>query len=398
MPGLRYLMLVMEGASDVASDALDGKTPLEAAKTPQLDRLCETGRVGRVRLHPEAGEADPAQAVMSLLGYPAEAYPGRGVLDALGAGVALQAGDTVMRVDLLQATDGRLALASVPMSDAEADALLETVWGGSEAELLPGASLYRLPGSASLAVDGSGRDWSEVVAVAPTTVVGQSIRKHLPAGGDQAELLHGLVAASQAALPGHEVNQTREEFGEPPATHVWPWGIGRLGESVMPLPDRVGMPVTVLTDQAWMAGLAGYVGVTEVREVEPGLVDQAAETLAPDRLVVLHLSEAATAGLAGNVTAKVEAIERLDAEVVGPLAERLFEAPASARLLVACPGATLADRALHDAMPTPFLVSGYRAHAVLRRQLNEPAAEASDLQVGYGHELLEFFLASGLRH
>lgn len=103
---MKYILLVPDGAADLPCDELDGKTPLEAAKTPHLDRLAETGRVGAVQVTPPEMYPGSDAANMALLGYdPRKYYTGRGPIEAAAMDIPLNEKDVAFRCSIIS-TDG----------------------------------------------------------------------------------------------------------------------------------------------------------------------------------------------------------------------------------------------------------------------------------------------------
>src|SRR5512143_631451 len=105
----KYILLVGDGMGDYPLPELNGKTPLEAAHTPQMDRLASCGLMGTVRTIPVGMEPGSDVANMSLLGYdPRRYHTGRAPLEAASMGVQLAAGEVALRCNLVTlAADNR---------------------------------------------------------------------------------------------------------------------------------------------------------------------------------------------------------------------------------------------------------------------------------------------------
>ena len=109
-------------------------------------------------------------------------------------------------------------------------------------------------------VDRSGqRDWSELVTTAPHDIPGEPIRKYLPVGGRHAPMLQQIIAESEVSLAGHEINQTRAEMGELPATHFWPWGQGQR-PSMPAFEEKYGLKGAMITAVDLLAGISSFIG------------------------------------------------------------------------------------------------------------------------------------------
>lgn len=99
---MKRFILVLDGIADRAQGKLGGKTPMEAAKTPALDKLYLESKPGVVLTIPKGLETGSAVANMSLLGYdPAKVYTGRAVIEAAGAGIPVSQEDLYIRCNLV---------------------------------------------------------------------------------------------------------------------------------------------------------------------------------------------------------------------------------------------------------------------------------------------------------
>lgn len=393
-PKPRYLLILLDGAADEPLDALNARTPLEAASTPHLDRIAREGRVGRAHLLPPAVDPLPSAAAMVMLGYPPDCYTGPGPLQALGRDVRLGPQDTVFRLDLISAPDGVMQRADAgQLNPTESESLVDRAMQG------PGPSgfkIERIHSHASLWIDHfetNRRDWSELQTTPPGAMIGRPLDKHLPVGGALADELVDLIHASGDLLAEHEINLTRREFDEPPVTHVWPWGQG-VPSRLRPFPDLFGVLGVVLTQQDTMRGLSRAAGLDTLDM--PADLDElavtAAEALDWYNFALIHLTS-----VPGDPVEKCSAIERVDRELIGPLSDVLLQDETPARVMVT-PGCSIrSDGSGVDPMPVPFVLSGYQVRSAVPRRFTEPDAAASDLQVEFGHELMEYVLRSGLR-
>lgn len=410
---MKYAIVILGGAADRPSEALGGRTPLEAAKAPMLARMGETGRLGQARMLPDAVEPGADAAVMALLGYdPAKRYEGRAPFTALGLGLDVPPGAWAMHFSLISAPDAALAAyddAALPA--AEAQTLVQELLPSLD---LPGAVVHPAIGAMHLLIDlgkddddaasGSAfRDWSTVVAAPPSVIVNQPIREHLPVGDAPGERLQRLIAQSAVALEGHEINQARIEMGEPPVTHLWPWGLGRIPQ-LRPWPERFGKSAVLISPDPSVRGIAKAAGLDVVTPIAGDnsagsmirLGADAVDAVNRYDLVIVHADAPALAALDGNAADKVSALRLIDEHLIKPV-EQALAARGEHRLMATPLYATLADQRRDDPMPVPFVITGYKMAGVVPRALTEASAEACDLKVPFGYELMEFFLKSGVR-
>lgn len=404
---MKYAIVIMGGAADRPAEALGGKTPLQAVKAPALSRMGQIGRLGQVRTMPESIEPGADSAVMSLLGYdPLKRYTGRAPLTATGLGIDVPSGAWAMHLSLIAAPAGDLvAYDDDALPAAEAQTLLEDLLPLLE---LPGVVVHPGNGAMHLLIDhgeeGDGyRDWSPVVTAPPSVVMNRSIRDYLPVGDVPGERLQQLIAQTAVALQDHEINQARLEMDETPVTHLWPWGLGQL-PTLKPWSQRFGKSAVLISRDPAVRGLAQLAGLDVIdppagESMEGGLIrlsSDSVDAVEAYDLVIVHADDPALAGLDGNVADKVEAIHLIDEHVLQPM-EHALAARGEHRLMVTPLYAVPTDDRTDSAMPVPFVITGYKMAGVVERSVTEAAAATCDLQVEFGHELMEFFLKSGVR-
>ena len=410
---MKYVIVIPDGAADRPLAELDDRTPFEAADTPNLDRLAAVGRQGTAVTTPPGMPCGSDVCTMSLLGYdPARYHTGRAPLEAAALGIAMGDDDWIFRVNLVTVIDGKMQDHSAGhISSEEGRRLLEDVAANAD---LPGLALYPGVSYRNIMVDRSGqRDWSELVTVPPHDIPGEAIRRHLPTGGLHAKLLNQIVAESEVALAEHEINDTRREMGELPATHFWPWGQGRRPQ--MPaFAEKYGLRGAMVTAVDLLAGISSFIGWDRLDV--PGQTsyhdnDYAATgrhgvaALDDYDVVCLHVEAPDEASHGADAATKLAAVAAIDEHVVGPVHRALEEryGPADVaggdcgwRMLVLPDHYTLVDTRKHDPTPVPFLMAGAGVKSVLKRDFNEANANDSDLHIERGHELMEYFLRSGL--
>src|SRR5690242_7329741 len=106
----KYAIVIPDGAADEPQASLGGKTPLQAARTPEMDRIAREGVLGRSRNVPDQFLPASDVATLSLLGYdPSLYYTGRAPLEAAAMGHRLGPDDWAIRCNLMTITGGRLA-------------------------------------------------------------------------------------------------------------------------------------------------------------------------------------------------------------------------------------------------------------------------------------------------
>jgi len=394
---VKFVLVIPDGAADRPTDLLNGRTPLEVARLPHMNRVASEGRLGTVQTVPSGMDPGSDVAILSLLGYdPAHGYTGRAPLEAVARGLDLGPDDWVFRCNLV-------TVAEEEMVDYSAGHITSP-----EAELLVRALQERL-GSDSLrfhagvgyrhlmVVRGEG---FRVRTTAPHDILGRPVRRHLPRGRG-APRLKELMLASREVLADHPVNQVRRDLGENPATQVWFWGQGQK-PSLASFASRWGLKGAAITAVDLVRGIARLIG-WDVIEVEgatayydtnyAGKGCAAVDALRTHDIVVVHVEAPDEAGHNGDAREKVRALEAVDREIVGPVLAALESGPEPWRLLVSPDHETPLDLRTHERQPVPFALMGDGlAGARPGRAFTEADARRGGLHVPVGHELMEYFL------
>lgn len=388
MSAPKYCIVLASGIADEPHPRLAGRTPLQAARTPNLDALARDGSAGLVTSCPRRLEPGSDVCAMTLLGYdPTVYYTGRAPLEALAAGITLGPLDQVFRTNLITTYDDRM---SDPLGgqleageSAVLLALLNRELGGAGVEFVAGRGHRMLMVARDLCS-------FEMTTVAPHRIPGRPLRAYLPKGPG-ADRLIAMMYRSRELLEEHEINTTRRDLGENPANMIWLWGQGRL-PSLPAFADRHGMAGAMISAIESVRGLARAIGWSLVEVAgatgQPGTnyrgkADAALAALETHDLVVVHLAAADGTSHAGNVQMKLKVIEALDREIVGPLREGLA-ARGAHRLAVLPDHATSLLSRAHLRAPVPFAVAGSGLPARGPAEFNEHTAARSRWKVKPG--------------
>jgi 2,3-bisphosphoglycerate-independent phosphoglycerate mutase len=358
---MRYAFLVGDGMADRPVPELGGKTPLEYAATPNMDRVAARGRLGRVRTVPDGLPPGSDVANLSLLGYDAAAhFQGRGPIEAASLGVPLGPDDTAFRCNLVTLRDGLMADYSAGhITTAESRLLLldlDAALGSPAVRFHPGVSYRHLAVIAGFPAG--------LRCTPPHDISGRAWAPHLPQGPGRETVLE-LMDRARAVLAAHPVNAKRAAAGEAPATDIWLWGQGRAMK-LATLKERYGLTGSVISAVDLVRGLGVLAGL-EVRLVEgatgylgtnyAGKVAAAREALAGEDFVYLHVEAPDEMGHEGRVAEKVQAIEEFDRFVVGEILA-WAEAAGDVRVVVATDHETPLAIKTHADGPVPYAVCG----------------------------------------
>lgn len=396
---MKYIVLLGDGMADEPLAELDGKTPLEHARTPNMDALARGGQLGMVETVPKGFHPGSDVANLSVFGYdPATCYSGRSPLEAASMGVELGPEDVAFRLNLvhLVAHYGKLYMGDFSaghISTAEARELigaLQADLGGDEFHFYPGVS-YR-----HLMVWRGGKD--RLKFTPPHDITHQPVDGHLPEGEGADKLMH-LMNASQLLLHNHPVNARRKKEGHLTANSIWLWGHGRAPK--MPtFREQFGISGAVISAVDLIKGIGVYAGLTVVNVPGAtgyidtnyrGKAEAAIEALRTRDFVYLHVEAPDEAAHAGNLEDKIRAIELFDELVVGTVLAGL-PALGAHRVLVLPDHPTPVRKMTHSRDAVPFILWGSAgeypaAHGV--GGYTEKDAAATGVMVDPGYKLME---------
>ena len=310
---MKYIVVLGDGMADEPLAELGGKTPLEYAKTPNMDRMAREGGCGMLSTIPDGFEAGSDIANMSILGYaPEKYYTGRGALEALNMGVDLAPEDIAYRCNLVTVENGIMKdFSAGHITTEESMALFDSLQ-----KQLPGMRVKAGISYRNLLIVPGGKG----AKTAPAhDIVGEKISGWLPEGADAGILLQ-CMEKSREVFSHHPVNVARIRAGKSPATQVWPYSGGK--KPVFPLfTQKYGKNGGVISAVDLLNGIARCAGMEVIRV--PGATgyldtDYAAKgRYALDAIrhldfLYLHIEAPDEAGHLGSIEEKVRAIENVD--------------------------------------------------------------------------------------
>ena len=390
---MKYLVVIGDGMADFPLDELGGRTPLQAARKPHIDRVSREGFCGRVITVPDGYLPGSDVACMSLFGYdPDKYYTGRAPIEAYGMGRLLEEGDVAFRCNLV-CLDVRAP--KVFMGDYSAGQITS-----EEAKVLISDFAHAVEGGEFSFYPGVGYRhlmvWkggsADMVTTPPHDILDKEVIDHMPTGTGSRAIIK-LMSDSQIFLKEHPVNRDRIGRGVCPANSIWLWGQGKkprfpafrekygIDGAVVAAVDLVkGIGALAGFETPSVAGATGYLDTDYAAKAEKGL-----ELLDRHDIVYIHVEAPDEASHAGSLKEKIKAIEQIDEKVVGYLLERIGS---DVRLLVATDHATPLSMRTHYACPVPF--------AVFQKGQRQGPGSAYDEQCGgrvfTGEQMVTFFL------
>ncbi len=393
----KYAIIVPDGAADEPLEQFGGKTVLEAAQIPNMDKISTQGRQGLVRTIPDGMEPGSDVAQMSLLGYdPQRYYSGRAPIEAVARNIKLSVDDWVFRCNLVTIADGKMADHSAGhISTEEAGDLIKELndqFGDEQTCFYAGVSYRHLLVFKGLDFD--------VQTHPPHDCIGQAIEKILPRGKG-AETLIDLMARSQQLFINHDVNKVRRDLGENQVSSIWLWGQGTKAR-MESFKKRFGIKGATITAVDLAKGLSKLIGF-DIIDVPgaTGFVDTnyrgkasaAIEALNKYDLVFVHIEAPDEASHNGSADLKKKAVEQIDKYIVGPVYEAITNYE-SWRILVLPDHPTPIRSCAHSPEPVPFAMAGTDISGILHTTFSEANAAKSGFRIDNGFELMEYFLKS----
>jgi 2,3-bisphosphoglycerate-independent phosphoglycerate mutase len=393
----KYAIIIPDGAADEPLEQFGEQTAIEAAETPNMDRISALGRQGLVRTVPADMEPGSDVAQMSLLGYdPRRYYSGRAPIEAVARNIKLSLEDWVFRCNLVTIADGKMTDHSAGhISTAEAGNLIEELNNqlGSEQICFRAGLSYR-----HLLVF-KGLDF-DVQTYPPHDHIGTAMEKILPRGKG-ADLLIDLMARSQQLFAGHDINKVRKDLRENQVSSIWLWGQGKRAQMER-FQKRFGIRGAAITAVDLVKGLAkligfdliGVPGATGFIDTDyRGKASAAIEALDEYDIVFVHIEAPDEASHSGNAEMKKKAIEQIDRHIVGPVLEAL-QNHESWRILIMPDHPTPIRTCAHSSEPVPFAMAGDNISGILHATFGEANAAKSGFRIDNGFELMEYFLKS----
>jgi 2,3-bisphosphoglycerate-independent phosphoglycerate mutase len=391
---MKYIVLIIDGAAGLPIPQRGGKTCLELAATPNLDKMAAAGFSGLVRTVPEGMEPSSACACMSVLGYdPRIYYKGRASIEATSMGIPIGPDEVVFRCNLVNIEDGKMRDYSAGhISSEEGAKIIKTLnekLGDKDTEFFPGIGyrhILKVKGHPEILQD------TFTPSTPPHDIPSKQVEDYLPKGPGS-EVLNDLMKKAETELENHPINVERISHGLLPATDIWLfWGSGRL-PPVPSFKEAYGLSAAMTSGVDLLRGLAKITGmeILDIKGVTDGAdndnvaqIKGALDALKNNDLVVVHIEAADEAGHGGFIEEKVKAIEKIDGEVVS----RLLKYKGDLRVLVMPDHPTPIIKRTHTADPVPFVIWGKGVKDNRAKRFTEAEAKSTGVFIGEGYRIM----------
>ncbi len=373
---MKYILIIGDGMADNSVPELHGKTPLEAAQKPFIDRLAAKSRLGSVLTVPRTLPPGSDTAILSIFGCdPCKYFTGRSPLEAAGCGVTVKPGCASYRCNMICMEDGdkpfsqkkiyshnagsidgdtSIAVITALCADPEFKAAMDSM----------GMTIEPTPSFRHMAIQ-KGGDIEGIVLKPPHDILGQVVGDYQFHGNENARKLWELMELANRKLEHLPINEQRRAEGKKPANGIWFWAEGTAVE----LPDfekAYGHTGSVISAVPLVHGIGVLTGLKMITvEGATGEVDtnyagklQAAKDalLSGDEFLCLHLEAPDESTHNGSLSDKLLAIHQLDSLIVEPLVTWLDEQKMEYRILMLSDHKTLMSTRTHDGDPVPFMI------------------------------------------
>ena len=404
---MKYILVIGDGMADNPVEALGGKTPLEAANIPTMDRLASAGLLGSVYNVPEGLVPGSDTAILSIFGCdPRVCYTGRAPLETAAQGIALRPGDVAYRCNMVSLEDSdapyeERRILSHNAGSIEGDAsiaIVEALFADPEfaaAAERAGIKVYPSDSFRHFVVQ-SGASVDGLRLTPPHDHLGEVIGPLLPEGCPNARVLKDLMELAFRKLDHHPLNEARRRAGKLPANDIWFWAEG----TAVALPsfrEHYGKTGGVISAVPLCHGIAALVGLEpihvpgangEVNTNYEGKVQAALDVLREHDFVAIHVEAPDECTHNGDTAGKLQAIEYIDSRVLKPLLAKLEKEGIDHRLLLLSDHKTLTSTRGHDGDAVPFVIYDSRRDEKSGRRYSEkdgllgPMVEAGTALMG----------------
>jgi 2,3-bisphosphoglycerate-independent phosphoglycerate mutase len=396
--------VLLDGCGDRPVPSLNFTTPLEAAYTPNLDKIAGAANLGRVTTVGRGIAPESDIAVFNMLGYSfGKGYPGRGVIEAVGSGLKLKDGDLALRANLASAKGRRIVdrRAGRNLTQPEAEALAEEM---NEIRLSEGTLKFKATVSyrgvlviradepLSAAISNTDPAYARVggFGAAKETTGSDRVMESKPEVKREgavlaARLVNEFTSKALKVLDSSSVNRERARQGKLPANCVLLRDAGDHLPRLEPFEKRYRMRGTALVEMPAEVGIAELLGMKKVSIRDRNDMKEKARLfeseMAEGTVVYVHIKGPDEFGHDGDAKGKKKCIESIDKDFFSVAAGL-----GDAKLAVSCDHATPCSLKMHSDDPVPLLITSESKGD--GRRFTEANAERGSLGHMKGSEVL----------
>jgi len=362
---MKYIVILCDGMADEPLEELGGRTPLEAARTENMDRLAKSSEIGMVQTVPDGMAPGSDTANLSVIGYdPRKYYTGRSPLEALSIGAPMEPSDVSFRCNLVTLSEEEenyedrhiLDHSSDEISTEEAAELIRALSEGLKRD---GYTFYVGTSYRHLLIQKNG---TVVELTAPHDILTKRIGEYLP----EDEVLREMMIKSYDILKDHPINVKRRAEGKNPANSAWFWGAGTR-PMLTSFEEKNGVKGAMISAVDLLKGIAAGAGMHNIivegangglNTNYSGKAEAAVKVLTEDGFdfVYVHIEAPDEMGHQGSVERKIQAIENIDEKIIGPVNRALDAEGTAYRMLILPDHPTPIRVRTHTSDPVPYLL------------------------------------------
>lgn len=400
---MKYIVVLGDGMADQPLEELDGRTPLEYAKTPIMDMISKKARLGLSKTIPDGMKPGSDTANLAVLGYnPKQYYTGRSPLEALSIGVDMEEGDIAIRCNIVTLTEDDIPYeektiidhSSSEISTEDANVLLEALKAEMEDDI------YQFYTGTSYRHCTIWKHGQVSELTPPHDILGKKIGEYLPTD----DKLREMMKKSYTILNQHPLNVERAKKGLNKANSIWFWGAGTKPE-LDDFKEKFGKKGAMISAVDLLKGIAVGAGMNniEVKGADgtletnyEGKAEAAVKAVTEDGndFVYIHVEAPDEMGHQGSVEKKIKAIEYLDKRIIGPVYNRMKELGEDFRMLIMPDHPTPICTRTHSSDPVPYLLYDSTSEEEHTWNYNEKEAEKSGNYQENGYQLMKELLGS----
>jgi 2,3-bisphosphoglycerate-independent phosphoglycerate mutase len=382
---VHMVYVLLDGVGDLPHPDLDGKTPLEAANTPTLDKIAKNGTIGEVISVGKGIAPESDIAVFNMLGYKFHHsdYAGRGVIEAIGVGIDFKDGDLALRGNFSTLNEegviiDRRAGRQIEKEDAqniakEIENKIKFSHPNSSVVVAPTIGhrvtvRIRSNGSSlSSEITNTDPAYARVDGMGVAKAVGDFMRieKCLPLEESEgskitANLVNEFTEQSLQIMKESSVNQKRGEASQKKLSCILLRDAGNKYPDVIPINEKYSMKFSCIVDMPVELGISD---VLKMQAFEAGgLTDYeekarvAAKAMETQNAIYVHLKGPDEFGHDGDAIGKMKNIEEIDQRFFKTLLENIDSSKVT--IIISADHSTPCINKGHSDDPVPVLVSG----------------------------------------
>lgn len=394
---MKYIIVLGDGMADWDIDSLGGKTPLEYANTPEMDRLAKMSEIGLAKMVPEGMKPGSDTANLAVLGYyPRKYYSGRSPLEALSIGVPLKDTDIAIRTNIVTITEEEgipfeertiVDHSSGEISTKDAAVLLDAVKKELETDEF---KFYVGTSYRHLLI----WDKGQVVEFSqPHDHLTEVIGPYLPT----LPAFRNMMERSYEILNNHPINIERAKKGLNKANCLWFWGAGTK-PALDSFEDKNAKKGVMISAVDLLKGIAVGAGMKNIEvpgangSLETNYEGKAMAAVNALKegydFAYIHVEAPDEMGHQGSIERKIKAIENLDRRVIKVVDRELTKAGIDFRMAVLPDHPTPIKVRTHTSEPIPYMLYDSTKPLDKDWHYNEREAKASGNCIEDGYKFI----------